>query len=407
MKNKILAYLAILTAIMLISVPIALALDSTDAAATSRGTPAPEVIAPIQEPIADYKAMLERGAIRFCDSEGQTWDLDIDGFWLYGERCSPCRDVIGVVLWPVIVLFDDAATAGAYTSNMWVCVWNGEVFDCYWRNTAGSTGTGSMWFCEPEETEYYAVIAGIADYMYINDLSYTDDDAKDIYKRLLSYPNTPWKEDHIKLLIDGDAKKADIKAGIDWMKANADEDDVCMFFFSGHGTYGTDVSPIDESDGYDEYICPADHYYLSNGIRDDELDAWMTPIKAKKIVMIDSCFSGGAIKEADASIKTMSGVPRAELTDSFAKDLNKAGYVVLTASDDDEVSWELGVLQNGVFAYCVDKGLGGPANSDGDKDISAEEIYDYIRPKVISATGDKQHPQIYDGVTGELPVVKW
>ena len=259
----------------------------------------------------------------------------------------------------------------------------------------------------PPETEYYAVIAGISDYMYIDDLNFCDDDAGDIYNRLLNYPGTPWTSNHIKLLIDRDATKANIKAGIEWMKANADADDVCMFFFSGHGTYGTDLSPIDETDGKDEYICPADMEYLSDGIRDDELDAWLTAISAKKIVMIDSCFSGGAIKEADASIKTMSGVPRAELTDSFAKDLNKAGYVVLTASDDDEVSWELGVLQNGVFAYCVDKGLGGPANSDGDKDISAEEIYDYIRPKVISATGDKQHPQIYDGVTGELPVVKW
>lgn len=185
------------------------------------------------------------------------------------------------------------------------------------------------------------------------------------------------------------------------MASKADEDDVCLFFYAGHGTFGRDVSPFDEVDGRDEYICPE-----GGNIRDDELEAWTAGIKAKKVVILDSCFSGGTVKDAGVNLRTMPVVPRAELTDSFARDLNKSGYVVLTASDEHEYSYGYDYIENGIFTFFVIRGLKGLANADGDNDISAEEVYSYAAPRAVRVTGDTQHPQSYDGVTGELPVVK-
>ena len=281
------------------------------------------------------------------------------------------------------------------------------LFNGTWVNyPMGTSGSVELWSCEepPPETEYYAVIAGEG-----FTCAYADNDAYDMYKALMSYPN--WDAANVKLLVSNaagtkhDCTLTKIHTGINWMASKADEDDVCLFFYAGHGTYGPDVYPYDEADGMDEYICPE-----GGNIRDDELEAWMTGIKAKKIVMLDCCFSGGAIKEAGVNIRTkqMPGVLRAELTDSFARDLNKTGYVVLTASDEHESAYGYGYpIKNGIFTYFMDDGLGGPANADGDEDITAEEMYSYADPRVIRFTGDKQHPQIYDGVTGELPVVKW
>jgi hypothetical protein len=411
MKNKILAYLAVLTAIMLISVPIALALDSTDAVATSRGTPAPEVIAPMQEPITDYKSILERGdrgAIKLCDSEGRTWDLDIDGFWLYGQRGPPYGDSIGAVLWPVIILYDDCDALGR-TSNMWACIWTGEGFDCYWRNTAGTTGTGSMWFCEPTGTEYYAVIAGDG-----YTCSWADNDAIDLYNALLTYSN--WDASNMKLLVSDaigagtkhDCTKANIQTEIAWMASQADADDVCVFFYAGHGGDKPDVAPLDESDGYDEFICPE-----YEDILDDELNTWMSAISGYKLVALDSCFSGGFIRAVDGMESRCSGrQPRAEITDGFAQDfcrgapedLCKAGFNVHTACDENEFAYGIGALNNGVFTYYLVDGLNGlTADSNSDGDVDALEAHQYLLPNVILYMDGLQNPQLCDlGTTDPL-----
>jgi hypothetical protein len=268
-----------------------------------------------------------------------------------------------------------------------------------------------VWTCIPPRGEYWAVIAGVSDYAdpSIPDLSYCDDDANDIYSRLLSYDN--WKASNMRLLIDSAATKANIHNAIDWMKTNADDNDICLFFFSGHGSWSDDVPPLDEYDGYDEYICPYDStYWFDDNIRDDELDEWMTPITAKKIVILDSCLAGGAYRGTDTSTKAKPNVPYPKLAKDFAKDLakdlNKAGYVVLAACDDWDSAWEYDILENGVFTYYVVEGLDGPANADADNDISTEEIYEYADPLVIDYTDGWQDPVLYDNVPGELPVVK-
>jgi len=262
----------------------------------------------------------------------------------------------------------------------------------------------------PPKVEYWAVIVGVSEYAdpSIPDLHYSDDDANDIYDSLLSYGN--WQADHIQKLTDSDATKANIHGAIDWMKTNAKSGDTCLFFFSGHGGWSDDVSPFDEYDGWDEYISPYDSTdWFEDSIRDDELDAWMTPIEAKKIVILDSCLAGGAYRGTDASTKAKPDVPYAKLAKDFAKDLakdlNKAGYVVLAACEDWGSAWESDILENGVFTYYVVEGLDGPANADADNDISTEEIYEYADPLVIDYTGGWQDPVLYDNVPGELPVV--
>ncbi|HIP97498.1 MAG TPA: hypothetical protein EYH32_09835, partial [Anaerolineae bacterium] len=54
-------------------------------------------------------------------------------------------------------------------------------------------------------SEKYAVIVGIADFLYANDLNYTDDDARDFRQALLDYGG--FKDENIKMLIDSQATK--------------------------------------------------------------------------------------------------------------------------------------------------------------------------------------------------------
>jgi len=265
-------------------------------------------------------------------------------------------------------------------------------------------------------TEYYAVIAGISDYREVDDLSYCDDDARDLRDALLALGN--WKIANITVLINNQATKEGIRSAIQSMAGKADNDDVCLFFFSGHGDNGDDVAPLDESDDLDEYLVTYDSLLDSyaNDISDDEFGLWIAALPTNKyVVLIDSCYSGGQFKALAAAktIRTVKGLGyrASRKGDGFASDLTSAVTtkdlgsvdrgIVISASDDDELSEESSQLQNGVFTYYLVEGLNGPADDDGDGGISAEECYAYTRP-LAAAYNPDQHAQMSDNFPGEL-----
>jgi len=256
-----------------------------------------------------------------------------------------------------------------------------------------------------------AVIVGIADYPgTVNDLNYTDDDAQDIHDALVARPE--WTEGNIHMLFDSDASVQNIQSAINTMQSHSDDNDVCLFYFSGHGTAISDVDPFDETDGNDEALVAHDGF-----IPDDDLGDWFAGSPTNKIsIIIDACFSGGLIKGPMPGVKTLRSSDRISAKgDGFASDLKKlleakdlddnGTGVVLTACDDDELCMETGALQNGVWTYYVVDGMT-QAGTDLNMNnwISAEEIYVYAAPLATAYYSD-QHAQIYDGYPDELDIL--
>ncbi len=245
-----------------------------------------------------------------------------------------------------------------------------------------------------------AVIVGVSNYKYINDLSYCAKDARDVYDRTVRMSNA--RKSNIKLLTEKNATKSKIKLAIRRLGKKVGYGDVFMFFFSGHGTHGTDISPIGDLNGDDEYLCPYNTGYYSNGsinynsmIRDDELYEWLLPITqrgATVLVLLDSCYSGGALKAGAgsklANVKVMEGTPayKSAKSTSFSKDLSGSNFIVMTASDDEELSQEWPWFQNGVFTHLLLRALDGVADdsyvigSVGNDDyvITANELWHSI-----------------------------
>ena len=251
--------------------------------------------------------------------------------------------------------------------------------------------------------EYWAVIVGVADYPYTvaGDLDYTDDDAYDVRDVLLASSN--WEADHITMLIDSGATKANIQSAIADMATSGDADDVFFFFFSGHGTTVFDANEDEQFDNLDEALCQYDFQTPGPGpITDDELGDWLSALPgAPVLVATDTCYSGGMIKTANGQSRGLlsTGVPAAG--DGFAKDLDDAiDGVVLTACDYNESSYEFSELQNGLFTYYFVEGLAGAADSEGNGDgsVSMEEAFDYLYPLVVAyqMPPPEQHPQEYD-----------
>ena len=277
-------------------------------------------------------------------------------------------------------------------------------------NTATETKRAYVTSCVPPEPDYYALIVGVADYPDpISDLQFTDDDALDIRSGLLRYIN--WEDANIQLLLDSGATKSNIQAALEQIGTMAHGDDVVLFFFSGHGTNGSDIAPLDEADGVDEYLC-AYGSSSSEFIRDDELSEWLGNIPTPNVtVILDTCFAGGEIKAPGAAIKSLPGTPvgLVKRGDGFAPDLisrirpmdmdDNAGCVVLTSSAEDELSYELAFLSNGLFSFFAVRGLERNLDLDGNGELAAEELFVYPWLGVRwfeTRFGIPQHPQLHD-----------
>ena len=228
-----------------------------------------------------------------------------------------------------------------------------------------------------------AVIVGIANYQNINDLRYTDDDAKGM-KYVLE--QNGWSSDNIKLLVDNQAGKNSIISNLNSMASQEDSDDISLFFFSGHGTTKFDTDGDETDDNYDEALCPWDtDSSTSSVILDDELRNILDQFEGRVVVILDSCYSGGMPK---ADVEFIDNFITSTITE-----LGGNNRVILMACAEDEYSYENSQLQSGVFSFYVIKGLNGPADSNSNGEITAVETFNYAKPKTTSYQSN-QHPQM-------------
>lgn len=145
-----------------------------------------------------------------------------------------------------------------------------------------------------------ALCIGINDYPGTgNDLKGCVNDANDWAKLLIAHYDFP-KAD-VKLLLNNQATKANIIAGIKTLLAGARYGDVLVFQNSSHGTYVLDTGG-DEPDRYDEALVPYD--FQRNLILDDELRELFADLGrgVRLSVISDSCHSGSVTRMVAAPV---------------------------------------------------------------------------------------------------------
>ncbi len=254
----------------------------------------------------------------------------------------------------------------------------------------------------------YALIIGINDYANLDssqDLTYCVNDARGIYQTLI---NNGWDESNITLLVDEsgtlNATKANILNTLSLIIDKATAEDFILVYYSGHGTYVPDNNN-DEVDGYDECIIPVDFdpNNISSVILDDELGNIFSSSKTQKGVFIfDSCYSGGLInkninsntlKSRALYIKGLNGT-------GSSNDLDIYSIPVLTASSQNQYSWESPALQHGVFTYFIIRGIEDrEADFNDDGYITVREIFKYAEintKSYVSQLGYSQDPEIQE-----------
>lgn len=251
---------------------------------------------------------------------------------------------------------------------------------------------------------YRAVLIGNSNYGYNNNLSGPFYDVERM-KEVLSksrFGNNNIEFSSIDIIRD--ASKQETLNGIRNMLFAADENDVSYFYYSGHGKYNEITQAA--------YLSPVDSNLGDNDISADELESVLNEISGTKVVIIDSCYSGGFInKDAKDSVNKLS-MFNDSIIRTFSKkitsSLNKSSYKVLTATASNEnavENYEFGWGYGGVFTNYFVQGCGYntnyyPANKNYDNKISLNEIYQYTRGNVNTS-----HVQVYPENDNEFEII--
>jgi hypothetical protein len=299
------------------------------------------------------------------------------------------------------------SNSGVITGNY---IGNSVVTVTYTENdiTRSDTIAVSVSEATVSDTTYRALAIGVGDYIYYGEDGDLIAPPYDVIKvKELFYDckfgneNTSFTK--ISELKDTQATKTNIIQKIQSTFSGADTDDISYFYFSGHGYTLNQTS----------YLCPTDfNGETDKAISVDELESALSSIPGKKVVLIDSCNSGGFIGKSisnngsdeiinyladfnESIINTFSNKP-------LSKDLlTSSEYQVLTSSHWYQESYEIqpiegdpfGVFTQGLYEGCsLDNNI--PADANQDDKISLQEAYEFISQWTASMRYN-QNVQVY------------
>ena len=231
---------------------------------------------------------------------------------------------------------------------------------------------------EADLPRLFAVVVGVGDYKdeKLLPLKMTVKDANDFANVLRSKKGHPFTDVEVKLLCDQEATRGDIFEAMEWMGQEARPNDLCMFFFAGHGYR-------DERDRF--FFMP----YGGNTKRTYECfsatdfkDA-AEKINSKFVVFADACYSAGLLEGN-----------RSAAAEHFVEQLrrSKNGMLFYASSAGDTKSKEDPTWGNGAFTKALVEAFNGAARKDGDEGLSTRSLDAYLYEAVRKTTDYKQTP---------------
>lgn len=273
----------------------------------------------------------------------------------------------------------------------------------------------------------YALVVGIGKFKYpINPLQYAATDAQNFYNYLIDVRKGGIPRQNVALLINENATRDRIKEALNKIRNVAERDDLVVIYFSSHG------APPDKGSAtnivtYDTNPTPPPNIWWTS-INEKMLKEFIDNLKALRLVMIlDTCYSNGAYKEIPGFLpaggKSLGVTSQNEgygLSQQYAKRLIGAkdlvivddtfksqggqkspefmsedgwGKVLISASSENEQSFESDQLRQSIFTYYFIDGL--------DKNRgSVKSAFSYAKPLVNQRV--QKEKVYYDDKTREF-----
>lgn len=236
----------------------------------------------------------------------------------------------------------------------------------------------------------WAALVGINAYddPYITDLSVCVNDVSAVHRTLSPEYAVA------RLLTDSSSNgiptRSQILGALSSMAQNASEDDLLVFYFSGHGM---------AKDG-ESYLLPSDASLSAlkhTAIAMRDIHELMEQSNARtKVLILDACHSGASLGKA-ASTMTSAFMQRV-----FS---SAEGMAVLASCKQGQLSWEWREERRSVFTYYLLQALEGKADFDNKGFVTISDVHRYITERIkvwAAARGISQTPTLQYTVAGEI-----
>ena len=230
---------------------------------------------------------------------------------------------------------------------------------------------------QEELPRLFVVAIGVGDYKdpLLPSLRFTCKDARDFSAAISKKKNQPYSEVQVKMLCDSMATREEFFESMEWLKQEATPNDVCVFFYAGHGFR-------DDKDRF---------YFMPYGSKTDQLYNCFSgadfrreaeDVNSKFIVFVDACYSG-ALMDGSRSA-----------TSHFLEQLRrtKNGMILYASSASDTKSKEKEEWKNGAFTKALVDALNGGAQNPGDEGLSTQQLEQFLYKEVRRLTDNQQTP---------------
>ena len=237
----------------------------------------------------------------------------------------------------------------------------------------------------------YAVVVGVARYLHMQSLNYTDDDAYRMYAFLKSPEGGALPDDQLVIMVDESATRNKIIKNMEEIFGRATEDDMVLFYFSGHG----------EKEG----LLPIDYNGYDNVLEHKTISKILNKAKAKyKVCITDACYSGTMEETISKAKNVKEETDRiSQLYKNPLEDFNENSLALLVSSKSEETSVENAGLRQGIFSHFLLRALKGAADTNEDDVVTLGETYEYVAKNVKYYTSEYQTPiMIGENVKKEL-----
>lgn len=223
----------------------------------------------------------------------------------------------------------------------------------------------------------YVVSVGIGNYKYPEvapPLPCSVGDARAMSRFFYSYNGSS-----VFMLLNENATRDHILRVLKSEFSKSTPNDEIIFVYSGHGVQGG-LTTYETKDA-------------ASLITYNEIQNIMKSARARrKVIIAMACYSGGL------TLRNNSNRTQRRST-------QKTSVMLYTSSRANESSWESAGMTNSYFISRVLEAFRGAADKNGDRKITARELFNYVNPRVISDTDGKQHPQMWGKFDDSMVVV--
>ncbi|MEN8626097.1 caspase family protein [Psychrobacter proteolyticus] len=229
-----------------------------------------------------------------------------------------------------------------------------------------------------QRPKLHAVVIGIDQYNNPDlKLNYATKDASAIYDVLNKQIGSIYDKGNISLLNTASTtSKANITSKINQIKQTAKMNDVFVFYVAAHGYNYPDT-------GYHLFTsdvgATSSRQVTKTGINADDLQRMLAQVNTnKKLILLDTCDSGGSIDAGQLLISR--GLDDQDVIDIMQR---KSGATVIMASTDKQKALE-GYQGHGVFTYGLLQAFNGAGDMNKDGYMKTGELSNYIEDEIPS-----------------------